>query len=231
MDTIHLQCSKIDWDKFFSLVSSMSLFKNEKIQISYFENWKSLFKKYDAYSFVLPNACIQNYPIPFSLKIYNNPPVHFDAAIHIPNLIKSLAQENEPPIRLQSKLLGTAIDYSVDVHYTSASSEPLIIVKDSFNERLILIDGNHRAKYIKNHNLEFFHAYILKPHFFIDNPRLFIRAFDYCLFHFWFDLQFFLRLQPSQTFFSTLFSFYEKTSVKKYSCYPHVKAALDSLLD
>lgn len=209
---------KIDFDNLFLELSQNVLFKNENINKKFFSDWKEILmqsEKVFLSNVSIKPLIVQNYPLFFKIPLKKKN-YEFAIPLFIPKLIAEIHNSDAKVQKIETDIFGKDIKYNADYELQKMNMEPIIILIEEIIGESILVDGNHRIKFAKTHDIKTVDAYIIRSPFLVNHPLCFGYHFHYAFYCFLLDYMHFNNIRE---FNSTLrnFPLYEKYFYRKHS--------------
>lgn len=215
---------KINWDYIFSEMSKNTLFKNDSLNDLFFSDWKELLCQIEVEFLNNPDVKVYpfqsynlNFQIPFEIQ-----PIDIAIPLLIPRLINELNISKAPVSMVDIDTFGSKIPYCADFNLKEFNNDPIVVLDEHILKKLILVDGNHRVKYAKKHNISQLKAHIIQSPFLVNHPLCFSYHFHYAFYCFLLDYTFFNDLYARPSLLRHL-PFYEKYYYRKHSLQYWVK--------
>ncbi|MCC4121519.1 hypothetical protein [Lactococcus lactis] len=209
---------KIDFDNLFLELSQNVLFKNENINKKFFSDWKEILIQSE--EVFLSNVSmkplkIQNYPLYFKLPLKKKD-YEFAIPLFIPRLIAEIHNSDVKAQTVETNIFGKDIKYNADYELQKMNIEPIIVLLEEIIGENLLVDGNHRIKYAKMHDIKTVDAYIIRSPFLVNHPLSFGYHFHYAFYCFLLDYMHFNNISEYHPVLRH-FPFYEKYFYHKHS--------------
>lgn len=221
---IYNQIFKINWDHIFSEISKNTLFKSDSINNLFFSDWKELLCQIEVKFLKNPDVKVhplQSYNLNFHI-LSESQPIDLSIPLLIPRLINELNKSKAPVSNVDLDTFGSRIPYCADFNLKKFNNDPIVILDEHILKKSFLVDGNHRVKYAKKHNISQLKAHIIQSPFLVNHPLCFSYHFHYAFYCFLLDYTFFNDSYARPSLLRHL-PFYEKYYYRKHSLQYWVK--------